>query len=69
MHAVLKKGQESPLKVHNYESFSKFRAFAMLHHPKQHVVLKVLIEHKAFYFSKRALRAGTACNKWLKFAL
>ena len=30
---------------------------------------EVLIENKAFHFSKRALRAGTARNKWLKKTL
>ena len=34
----------------------------MLHPPKRHVYLEVLIEKKAFRFSKRALRAGTAHN-------
>ena len=29
----------------------------------------VLLEKKAFRFAKRALRAGTARNKWLKYAL
>ena len=38
----------------------------MLHPPKKDVVLKILTENKAFYVSKRALRAGTACNKGLK---
>ena len=31
--------------------------------------LKILTENKVFYFSKRALRAGTAPNKWLKYTL
>ena len=35
----------------------------MLIPPKRHVVLKVLTENKVFYFSKKALCAGTACNK------
>ena len=39
--------------------FFKFRTFRTLHLPKRHVFL-------AFRFSKRALRAGTARNKWLK---
>ena len=38
----------------------------ILHPTKQHVGLKVLTENKVFYFSKKALRAGTAPNKWLK---
>ena len=29
----------------------------------------VLLEKKVFRFAKRALRAGTARNKWLKYAL
>ena len=41
----------------------------MLHSPKQHVILNVFTENKLFYFSKRALHVGTACNKWLKEAL
>ena len=36
--------------------------------PKRYVVLKVLTENTIMYFSKRALRAGTARNKWLKKA-
>ena len=51
------KGQGNRVKGHN---------FKFLHPPKQDVVLKVLIENKVFYISKRALRAGTACNKGLK---
>ena len=46
--------------------FYKFRAFTTLHLPKQHVFLEVLVENKAFYFSERALHAGSPCNKWLK---
>ena len=49
--------------------FSKFRAFRMWHPPKWHWVLEFLAEKKAFHFLKRALRAGTARNKWLKKAL
>ena len=41
----------------------------MLHPPKRYVVLKVLTENTAMYFSKRALLADTARNKWLKKAL
>ena len=37
--------------------------------PKRHVFLEFLVENKAFHFSKRALHAGTAHNKWLKKAL
>ena len=48
---------------------SKFRAFRTLHPPKRHVFLEFLVENKAYHFSKRALRAGTARNKWLKKAL
>ena len=49
--------------------FSKFWAFRTLHPPKRHVFLEFLVEKKAFHSSKRALRAGIACNKWLKEAL
>ena len=38
----------------------------MLNPPKRHVFLKALTENKVFYFLKRALRVGTAFNKWLK---
>ena len=41
----------------------------MLQPPKRHVFLEFLAEKKAFHFPKRALRAGTARNKWLKKAL
>ena len=41
----------------------------MLHPHKQHVILKVSADNKTFYLSKRALRAGTAHNIWLKQAL
>ena len=37
--------------------------------PKQHVVLQILREDKVIDFSKRALHAGTARNKWLKYTL
>ena len=49
--------------------FSKFRVFRTLHTPKQHVFLELLVENKTFYFSKKALLAGTTCKKWLKQAL
>ena len=48
---------------------SKFRAFRTLHLPIRHVFLEFLVENKAYHFSKRALRAGTARNKLLKKAL
>ena len=38
----------------------------MLHPPKWHVILKVLMENKVFYSSKRALRVDNARYKWLK---
>ena len=41
----------------------------MLHPPKRHVFLDFSVEKKVFRFAKRALRAGTARNKWLKYAL
>ena len=37
----------------------------MMHSSKRLVVLKVLKENKVFHFSNRALRSGTAPNKWL----
>ena len=40
----------------------------MLLLPKQHVFLEILVEKKAFYFSKKPLCAGTAPNKSLKKA-
>ena len=46
-----------------------FRAFRTLHFLKRYVLSKILIKKKAFYFSKRALRAGKLRNKWLKKAL
>ena len=45
---------------------SKFRAIRTLNLSKRHVFLEVLVEKKEFDFSKRALRAGTARDKWLK---
>ena len=70
MCAITKKGQESPVKGHNCEFlpliFFKFRAFRMLHPPKQHVALEFLVEKKVFCFAKRALHEGTTHNKWLK---
>ena len=51
------KGQESPVKGHNFEFLPrvfKFRALRMLHLLKQDVVLKVLTENKVFHISKRA---------------
>ena len=69
---ITKKGEESPAKGRN----SGFLPLILLnlgyleHTPqKQHVFLEFLVENKAFRFSKRALRAGTARNKWLKKAL
>ena len=35
----------------------------MLNLPKQHAFLEFLVENKAFYSTKRALRADTAYNK------
>ena len=49
--------------------FLKFRAFRTLHFIKWYVFLKILIENKAFYFSKRTLHVDKACNKYLKKAL
>ena len=41
----------------------------MFNSPKWHVVLKVFTKNNLFCFSKRALRAGTEHNKWVKEAL
>ena len=72
MRGITKKGGKSPVKGRN----SKFLPLILpnlkyLEHtpPKQHVFLEFLVENKAFRFSKRALRASTARNKWLKKAL
>ena len=67
---ITKKGQESLVKGHSF-GFLPF-IFANLGHlecyipSKWYVFLEVLVEKKAFRFSKRALRVSTACNKWLK---
>ena len=66
-----KKGQESRENstiMYFYPSFFQFRIFRMLNpqQKKWHVFLEVLGEDKAFYFSKRALRADTEHNKLLK---
>ena len=39
----------------------------MLQHLRWLVFLEILVDNKAFYFSKRALRASNKCNKWLKY--
>ena len=41
----------------------------MLNPPIRNIALMGFTENKLFYFSKRALRAGSARNKWLKEAL
>ena len=48
--------------------YSKSRASKIMHFPKWYVILKILIENKGFYFSKRVLRADTRPNKWPKKA-
>ena len=66
MCGITKQGQQNLGKGHN---LGFLLIFANLGHlecytpPKGHVFLEVLVEKKAFRFSKRALRAGTACNK------
>ena len=40
----------------------------MLHPPKRHVCLKFSVEKKAFYFSKRVLRRGTARSVLVKIS-
>ena len=49
--------------------FSNVRTFRTLHPTKRHVFLEFLVETKSYKFLKRALRAGTVRNKWLKKAL
>ena len=64
-----KRARKSSKKRHIWIStsyFLEFRAFRTLHHPKRHVFLEFLAEKKAFHFSKRSLRAGTARYKELK---
>ena len=67
---ITKKGQESLVKGHSFGFLPLI--FANLGHlerytpSKWYVFLEVLVEKKAFCFSKRALCASTACNKWLK---
>ena len=48
---------------------SKFRAIWNATPPKQHVVLKVLTDNKAFCFWNKALRPSTARNKRVKWVL
>ena len=61
---ITKKGQYSPVKGYSFGLLPLI--FRTLHPPKQHVFLEVLVEKRAFRFSIRALRAGTACNESLK---
>ena len=49
--------------------FFKFRAFRTLHPPRRHLFLEFLVGSVTYNFSKKALRAGAARNKWLKKAL
>ena len=71
IHVILqkKKRQGNPLKGHNYEFLPLiFQSLGQLqcYSPTHHVILKVLIEHKAFHFSKK----GTACgNRMQQVAL
>ena len=43
--------------------FSKSGTFRMVQPPQRYVVLKVLTDNQGFHFSKKAMRANTACNK------
>ena len=62
------KRQESPVKGHIC-GFVPF-IFPNLEHVDYWVFSREFsVESKAFHFSKKALRAGTARNKWLKKAL
>lgn len=66
--SITKPGQDRPIKKHivdHYASFFKIWGIRMLQSPK-HVFLEILVEYKVFHFSKRALHAGSARNKWLK---
>ena len=44
-------------------NFSKSGTFRMVQPPQRYVVLKVLTDNQGFHFSKKAMRANTACNK------
>ena len=70
MRVVQKTGGESGVKGHNFEflpeNFPNLGHWEWYTPTKQDVVLKVLTENKVFYVSKRALCAGTTCNKALK---
>ena len=46
--------------------FPEFRTFRTLQPFKRYVILGFLVENKAFDLSKKALRAVTARNEWLK---
>ena len=67
---ITKKRQESPVKGYNCGFlpliFPNLGHLELYTPPKRHVFLEILIENTAFHFSKRALRAGTARNKWFK---
>ena len=74
--SIIKKGQESPVKGQNLEflplifpNLGHLECYTSPSPPKQHVVLEFFVENKAVHFSKRALCAGNACNKWIKKAL
>ena len=63
----IKKGQKSSVKGHNCGFLPIIIPKGHLDTPlKLHVCLRVLVENKAFYFLKKALRAGTARNESLK---
>ena len=66
---MTKKGQENLVK--GYSCGFLNLVFPNLGHleycaPQNDILKKILVENKAFHFSKRALRAGNAHNKWLK---
>ena len=67
MCGLTNKGQESPVKGHNCGFLPHI--FLNLHPPKWYMFLQFFVKNKAFCFSKRALHAGTVCNKWLRKAL
>ena len=64
-----KRQKKSGEKARLYIFFPKFRAFRTLYSPKNHVFLEVLIENRAFCFSKMALLAGAIHNMLSKKSL
>ena len=66
--SVIKKALKSSkrAKLRDFaNNFSKFEAYRCYNF-KQDMVLKILTQSKANYFSKRAVCTGTAHNMWKK---